>query len=139
MRQLPLAYRCDRRWSEMTGRSGVVRRCGDCGCDVVNLSALDERSARELLEQQTEEKCVRYRYVRGEIVFAKMRRTMAIAAAAAVLLATTPGGADTSTPNPPAPTRRRAKEHGKKRTDGNPPAKHGQYDEDDGKILPPRF
>ena len=57
MRKLPLAHSCDRRWAEMEGRSDVVRRCVDCGCDVVNLSALDETTARALLEQQTTQAC----------------------------------------------------------------------------------
>ena len=82
----------------MQGGGGTVRRCGDCGCDVVNLSSLDEETARALLEQQRAVACVRYRVERGQIVFAKVRRAVAMAAAAAVLLLPPAAGADTSIP-----------------------------------------
>jgi hypothetical protein len=114
----------------------VVRRCHDCSCDVVNLSSLDELTARALLEQQTAPACVSYRYQRGKIVFAKTRRTLAMAAAAAVLLAAVPGGADTSKPSP-APQRRREKRHAKKPAPPAPSPKKPEDDLDDGGLLFP--
>jgi hypothetical protein len=139
MRRLPLAYSCDRRWSEMDGGGDVVRRCEDCGHDVVNLSALDELTARSLLEQQTAPACVRYRYERGRIVFARARRGLAMAAAAAVLLAAAPSIADTSAPPPPPPPRRRETKPDKKRHEAPAPKKAHDPSEDDGIILPPKF
>ncbi len=133
MRKLPLAYSCDRRWAEMQGGGTVVRRCGDCGCDVVNLSALDEETAHALLEQRRGVACVRYRVERGQIVFAKVRRAVAMAAAAAVLLTAAAAGADTSIPNPPP--RRRSSGPVKKSPPLHTPKKP-KVDEYDGKIDP---
>jgi hypothetical protein len=127
MRRLPLSYSCDRRWSEMEG-GDAVRTCHDCDCPVVNLSSLDESSARTLLRESTGPACVRYRYRGGHIVFAKARRALAIAAAAAVLLGP-PARADT-TPPPP---------RGKKQGDKQQKKKHAQappkVPEDDGIIM----
>jgi hypothetical protein len=111
---------------------GTVRRCGGCGCDVVNLSSLDEASARELLSQRTAEVCVSYRHARGKIRFARTRNALAVAAAAAVLLAGAPGRADTSVP-PPKP--QREKKHKAPKKKPKPRA-----DEDDmGALLKPTF
>jgi hypothetical protein len=118
----------------MKGTSDVVRRCLDCGCDVVNLSALDEESARSLLAQQTATSCVRFRYVRGEVVFSRVRRAVATAAAAAVLLAAAAGSADTATPTP-AP-RPRGKGEPKKRPTTEKPPKKEESGWDTGLTAP---
>ena len=136
MRKLPLAYDCNRRWAEMEGGGTTVRHCGDCGCDVVNLSSLDEVTASALLEQQRDVACVRYRVERGRIVFAKVRRAVAMAAAAAVLLLPPVAGADTSIPNPPP--RRRATGPVKKPPPLRTPKKP-KVEEYDGKLVPPQF
>jgi hypothetical protein len=139
MRRLPLAYQCDRRWAEMDG-DGVVRRCHDCERDVVNLSALDEATARTLLAGQTETACVRYRHEGGRIVFARKVRELAVAAAAAVLLASVPAGADTTTPPPqphhPTPASRRHKRGEDKKHEPPAPKKD---DGSDGGVLLPNF
>jgi hypothetical protein len=138
MRRLPLAYHCDRRWAEMEG-DGAVRRCHECERDVVNLSALDEATARTLLDGRTTTACVRYRHEGGRIVFARRVRQLAVAAAAAVLLGTTPAAADTTTPqpqpHPPAPSRHKRGED-KKRT---PPPAPKKDDGAEGGVLVPNF
>ena len=139
MRRLPLAYSCDRRWDEMDG-DGAVRRCHDCERDVVDLSTLDEATARTLLAERTTTACVRYRHEGGRIVFARRVRELAVAAAAAVLLGGAPAGADTTTPpvhEPPparAPSRHKRGED-KKRT---PPARK-KDDGSEGGIIIPNF
>jgi hypothetical protein len=139
MKRLPLAFRCERRWAEMEGGGEVVRRCTDCGCDVVNLSSLDEETARTLLAQRRTTGCVSYRWVRGEIVFSKVRNAVAAAAAAAVFLAAAPGSADTALPAPQVkPPQRQSKGKGdaaKKRSGVKRPKKERDHGEDDGGPL----
>jgi hypothetical protein len=107
MRRLPLAFSCDRPWSEMQGSSSV-RSCDDCGCKVLNLSSLDEESAKELLARRQGRVCVRFRSRKGKVVFSKVRRAVAVAAAA--LLIASPAAADTTPP--PAPEKRsKSSEH----------------------------
>jgi hypothetical protein len=116
MKRLPLAYDCPLRFADMEG--GTVRHCQECDRDVVDLSSLDEASARTLLSERTVQACVRYRVVGGRIAFARTRQILAVAAAAAVLLAAAPSHADNTTPPPkeapPAPTKKRAAKKPKK-------------------------
>src|SRR6516225_5688276 len=131
MRRLPLVYSCDRRWSELEG-DGVVRHCHHCDREVVNLSALDEATAKTLLAEQRVTACVRYDHKSGRVVFARRAGELAVAAAAALLLAAVPAGADTTTPHPhpsPAPAPRRQKRGDDKK---RPPPPAPKKTDDDG-------
>jgi hypothetical protein len=135
MRHLPLAFSCDRQWSEMTG-DATVRSCHDCGCQVLNLSSLDEESASTLLAEGRARVCVRYRSRRGKVLFSKTRNALAVAAAA--LLIASSAAADTSVP-PPQPGKRAKVEAPKKRAAMK--KKNPRHDDDDVGlvILSPTF
>ena len=141
MRRLPLAYSCDRRWDELDG-GDVVRRCDGCARDVVNLSALDEPTARTLLAERTTKACVRYRHEGGRIVFARRVRGLAIATAAVVLLSAIPAVADTATPEPqptaPLPSPRRAKP-GRTKRHAQAPAPKKPDSDAMGTMITPTF
>jgi hypothetical protein len=65
---VPVDEPCGASWEAMDGE-GVRRRCGHCERDVVNLSQMTEREAREFVEEH-EAPCVRYHLTRdGELVF----------------------------------------------------------------------
>jgi hypothetical protein len=106
--RLKLIYECDRRWQDLEGDSRV-RQCDACDHPVVNLSALDEAAARALLEQNRGGLCVRYRVKRGNVVFAKVARGVALAAAAAVMLAAEPARAVDPPPSPPPMPKKQSK------------------------------
>lgn len=125
---LKLIYECDRRWEEMPGDSRV-RKCDECDHAVVNLSALDEASARALLERDRGGLCVRYRVKRGHVVFAKVARGVALAAAAAVMLAAEPARAADPPPSPPPLRKKQSKKKKKTKPD----------DEERFIGLPPSF
>lgn len=122
---------------------GVVRRCHDCHRDVVNLSALDEATAKALLAEQTSGACVRYRQERGRIVFARKVGRLAVAAATVALLGGTAAQADTSTPGPPAPSGTPAPRRHKRGDDKKPkppaPKKGTPDDSDQMGLLKPEF
>lgn len=128
MRRLPLAFECDRNFQDMRG-DNTVRHCDDCDRKVVNLSSLDEKSARSLLAQRTAPVCVHYRKVDGKIEFAKRTRAVAFAAAAAILLASAPARTDTSPPEPPK------KHESKKERKRKEPNKKPREDYD-GMLMP---
>jgi hypothetical protein len=136
MRRLPLAFSCDREWSEMSG-DATVRSCDDCGCQVLNLSSLDEESAGTLLAEPRGRVCVRYRSRRGKILFSKARN--ALAAAAAALLIASSAAADTSVPPPQPGKRVKAPAAEKRRAEVK--KKHAKRDEDvmDMGLMPPNF
>jgi hypothetical protein len=128
MKKLPLVYECERRFDEMHG-DATVRHCDDCDRKVVNLSSLDEKSARSLLAQRSAPVCVHYRHLDGKIQFAKRTRAVAFAAAAAILLASAPARTDTSPPEPP-------RKHESKKERKHKEPKKKPIEDADGILMP---